>query len=273
MKHRDTPLAWAEALLRRHRRFALRYFTDSALRVERKADDSPVTIADRLLEERFRRAIERAFPGEGVLGEEFGRTRPDAATYWTVDPIDGTRAFSRGLPSWGMMLARVERGVPTLGACDYPATDTFIGVERGTPAYERAGGQRRWLPRARPVRALSEAVIFHGGSRWWLPTPYAAGMARLLHDCYLERSYGDCYAYLWVLRGRADAAIDYGVKPWDMAPFAVFARSTGRVLSDFDGAASFDGPDSIFAHPSLQRVIVRRLRRARRPIDAKAGIR
>lgn len=260
MRRRDTPLAWAESLLRRHRRLALRYFTDTSLRVERKHDRSPVTIADRLLEERFRRAIERAFPGEGVLGEEFGRTRPDAATYWTVDPIDGTRAFSRGLPSWGMMLARVERGAPTLGACAYPTAGTFIGVAPGMPAYERTGRQRRLLPRARAVSTLGEAVLLHGGSRWWLPTPYARGMARLVRACYLERSYGDCYAYLWVLRGRADAVIDYGVKPWDLAPFAAFARATGRVLTDFAGRPGFSGPEAIFAHPSLHRVIVRRLR-------------
>ena len=256
----DTPLAWAEALLRRHRPLALRYFHDrSSLHVERKADQSPVTRADRALEERFRRAIERAFPDDGILGEEFGRTRPGASAYWTVDPIDGTRAFSRGLPSWGMLLSRVERGVPVLGACDFPASATFVGASAHTAAYERIGRQRRLLPRARPVRRLSEAVIFHGGQRWWRP-PYAAGMARLVRTCYLERTYGDCYAYLWVLRGGADAVIDFGVKAWDMAPFAALARATGRVLTNGTGRPSFSGPDTIFAHPSLQRLIVRALR-------------
>ncbi len=255
----DTPLAWAEALLRQHRRLALRYFHDRAsLHVERKPDHSPVTRADRALEERFRRAIERAFPGEGILGEEFGRTRPDAAAYWTIDPIDGTRAFSRGLPSWGMLLARVERGAPTLGACDYPAIATFVGADACAVAYERVGRDRRVLPRARPVRRLEESVIFHGGQRWWHP-PYAAGMARLVRACYLERNYGDCYAYLWVLRGVADAVIDFGVKPWDMAPFAVLAGATGRVLTDGAGRPGFSGPDTIFAHPALQRLIVHAL--------------
>ncbi len=257
---RDTPLAWAEALLRAQRPIALRYFQSGSLRIERKADQSPVTIADRILEERLRRAIERAFPDDGVLGEELGRTKPDVRTYWTIDPIDGTRAFSRGLPSWGVMLARVERGVPTLGACDYPAMGAFIGVASGAAPYERMHGTRRSLPRARAARDLSDAVLFHGGSKWWLPTRYAAGMTRLVRACYLERSYGDCYAYLWVLRGKADAVIDYGVKPWDMAPFAAFARATGHALTDFAGRPSFDGPDSVFAHPVLLRRIVRYLR-------------
>ena len=265
MTHRrDTPLAWAEALLRAHRRLALRYCTARSLRVERKPDHSPVTDADRALEERFRRAIARAFPQDGILGEEFGRVKPEASAYWTIDPIDGTRAFTRGLPTWGMLLARVERGTPVVGACDFPALRIFVGAA-GPQAYERTEDGRRPLPRARPPRRLADAVLFHGGSRWWLGTRYAAGMTRLVRGCFLERSYGDCYAYLWVLRGRADAMIDFGVKPWDLAPFAALARATGRVVTHADGRPGFDGPDSIFAHPRTQRWIVRALAPSARP--------
>src|SRR3989338_8445328 len=127
MRQRDERLAWAEAKLAECAPIALRYFS-RPLRVELKADRSPVTIADRLIEERLRRALQRAFPGEAIIGEEFGSSAAHPRTFWTIDPIDGTRAFSRGLPSWGMLLSRVERGVPTLGACDYPAADAFIGT-------------------------------------------------------------------------------------------------------------------------------------------------
>ena len=250
-------LAWAEAQLQECRRIALRHF-GARVRVERKPDRSPVTIADRQIEEWLRRRIGQAFPREAIVGEEFGGSaaaRP-GGTYWTIDPIDGTRAFSRGLPSWGTELGRVERGRPMLGACGYPAIGTFIGAVRGGAAYERAGAARRALPRAKAVPGIGEAVILHGGARWWLPTPYARGLARLMEDCFLERAYGDCYAYLWVLRGHADAVVEYGVKVWDMAPLAVLAEATGRALTDFAGRPSFDGPDSIFAHPSLVRAIL-----------------
>ena len=170
-----TLLAWIESEVRKCRPVALRYFRSASLHVERKPDRSPVTVADRMIEERLRRAIERACPGESVIGEEFGRSGGDEATYWTIDPIDGTRAFSRGLPSWGIMVGRVERGWATLGLCDFPAVGVTIGVARGVKAYERANRTPSLLPRPRLVRSLDEAVIFHGGSRWWQRTRYARG--------------------------------------------------------------------------------------------------
>lgn len=263
----DQRLAWAEAQLRECQRIALRYF-GRRLRVERKADRSPVTIADRTVEEHLRRAIARAFPGEVIVGEEFGppagwmmgragAPAKPGASFWTIDPIDGTRAFSRGLPSWGILLGRVERGQPILGACQFPALNTFLGVGPGTPAYERHAGRLRRLSRAGSPPALSEAVIFHGGSNWWLPTPYARGFHRVVRGCFLERAYGDCYGYLWLFRGRADAVIDCGVKIWDMAPLAAVAHATGRVLTDCAGCPSFTGPEALMAHPTLVRRIVK----------------
>ena len=252
-------LTWVEHEVRRCRPLALRYFRSASLRVERKPDRSPVTVADRAIEERLRRAIERTFPGESILGEEFGRSGGSVGSYWTIDPIDGTRAFSRGLPSWGIMVGRVERGHPTLGVCDYPAFGVTIGVAPGVPAYERAGGSPTRLPRPIPVPSLDRAVIFHGGSRWWQGSRYARGFAELMRRCYLERAYGDCYGYLWVLRNRADAVVDCGVKPWDLVPFAAFAKATGRAFTDFSGRFSFSGPETIMAHPSFARLISKTL--------------
>lgn len=257
----DERLRWAEARLREARRLALRYF-QQPMRVERKSDHSPVTIADRKIEEFLRRELGRAFPHETIVGEEFGTSSPGSASFWTIDPIDGTRAFSRGLPSWGILLGRVERGHAALGACDFPALDTFLGVAPGTPAYERRGRARTALRHAPKPPRLSQAVLFHGGSQWWLGTKYEAGFARLVRACFLERAYGDCYGYLWLFRGRADAVLDYGVKIWDLVPLAALARATGRIMTDFSGRPSFTGPESILAHPTLARQISRILRKS-----------
>jgi fructose-1,6-bisphosphatase/inositol monophosphatase family enzyme len=262
MRRIDDQLAWVEAKLRECRRMALRYF-QTRLRVERKADRTPVTIADRKIEEYLRRELARAFPKDAIVGEEFGAPSQRGSSFWTIDPIDGTRAFSRGLPSWGILLGRVEHGKAVLGACDFPAIGTFVGVSPGTPAYEHQQGGRRRLPPARRLTALSDAVIFHGGSGWWLSTRYTKGFQRLVRMCFLERAYGDCYAYLWVLRGNADAMLDYGVKIWDLVPFAALASATGRVLVDFSGRPSFTGPESILAHHALARLIVKILHEQR----------
>lgn len=251
-------MAWVETLLGEGQRIALQSFRQ-AMRVQRKADRSPVTAADRRIEERLRWRLERGCPGEGIIGEEFGGSVGSRDAYWVIDPIDGTRAFSRGLPTWGILLARVERGVPTLGACAFPAMDTLIGVAPGVAPYERQGTVRRRLPQVR-LRPLAASVILHGGSRWWAGTPYAAGFARVIGASYLERGYGDCAAYLWALRGMGDVVLEYGVHLWDLAPFAAFAQRTGRVLWDCSGQPSFRGPGAVFAHPALARRIVDTLR-------------
>lgn len=261
MRVKDERLAWAEAKILECGRIALRY-AGRSLRVERKADHSPVTIADRTIEERLRREIQRAFPHEAIIGEEFGAPSRPSSSYWTIDPIDGTRAFTRGLPSWGILLGRVEHGEAVLGACGYPVMNTFLGVGAKTPAYERHEGRRVPLRRAAKPPTLSEAVIFHGGIRWWLSTRYAEGFKQVVRRCFLERAYGDCYAYLWVFRGRVDAMLDYGVKLWDLVPFAALASATGYLLSDFSGRPCFTGPESILAHPALTRVISQTLIRS-----------
>ncbi len=253
-------LSWLEREVRRCRPVALRYFQSASLRVERKADRSPVTAADRAIEERLRAALVRACPGETILGEEFGRSGRDASSFWTVDPIDGTRAFSRGLPSWGIMVGRVEHGRPTLGLIHYPVLDVTLAVAPGVRAHERVGGRVLPLPRPHAVRALEDSVIFHGGIRWWEQTGYVRGFRRLLRGCFLERAYGDCYGYLWALRGRVDAVVDYGVKPWDLVPLAALACATGRALTDFSYRPSFSGPQTVMAHPAFARLICRTLR-------------
>jgi fructose-1,6-bisphosphatase/inositol monophosphatase family enzyme len=250
-------LAALEREVRACRPLALRYFRSPHLRVERKADASPVTAADRALEERLRRVLRRLAPGETILGEEFGRSGAPGATYWTVDPIDGTRAFASGLPSWGIMVGRVERGRATLGVIDYPVIGTTLSVAPGVRASEIQGARRAPLPRGRAVAGLREAVVFHGGWRWWPRGGHHRGFTRLVQGCFLERAYGDCYGYLWALRGRVDAVIDNGVKPWDLVPLAALAGATGRVLADFSGRPNFLGPETIMAHPAVVRMVVR----------------
>ncbi|MBI3324795.1 MAG: hypothetical protein HYZ92_05895 [Candidatus Omnitrophica bacterium] len=256
MSRADERLAWAEVRLAEAQRIALRYFGGS-IRIERKADRSPVTVADRKIEEFLRRELARAFPGEAIVGEEFGGAEgPIGTTFWTIDPIDGTRAFSRGLPSWGMMLGRVENGRPQLGACRFPAVGVFLGADRDG-AYERSGSRKLALPRASTPPALSDAVLFHGGASWLLASPYARGFRRLIDVCYLERAYGDCYGFLWAFRGKVDALIEVGVKIWDLVPFAAMAHATGRVMVDCAGRPTFTGPECVLAHPSLARAICR----------------
>ncbi len=258
-KYYSEILKWTESRFSQCRKTALRYFS-APLKVERKPDRSPVTLADRKIEEYLRKEISKAFPQDGILGEEFGFTRKDAEHYWVIDPIDGTRAFTRGIPSWGILAARVEKGTPVVGACDLPALGTFLGAAKGGSAFERTGKTRKLFPRPRRVKNIREAVVFHGGTGFFLRTRYKKAFEKIISDCYLERAYGDCYAYLWVLRGYADVMVDMGVKEWDLAPFSVFAQNTGRVLVNFKGKKDFKGPDSIFGNRDIANLLVRKFK-------------
>ncbi len=259
-KNEHVLLKWVERQVAACRPLALRYFKSTSLRVQRKLDDSPVTDADRAIEEKLRKAFAKALPGERIVGEEFGAGDGDADSYWTIDPIDGTRGFARGLPPWGILIGKVERGVPVLAVVDYPAVGISLGVAPGVAAYERIGTTVRRFAKAPKPPALRDTVIFHGGARWWQGTDFEKGFARLVTACFLERAYGDCYGYLWLLRGCADAVIEYGVKPWDVVPFAALAQATGRVQSDFSAKPHSIGPQTVTAHPSLAVQVGRILR-------------
>jgi len=244
------------------RPLALRYFYAPSLRVSRKADRSPVTAADRAVETRLRAALRRIAPGEPIIGEEFGGVRGAASTYWTIDPIDGTRAFARGLPTWCIMVGKVERGRPVLGVCDFPALETTIAVAPGVPAYEQMGRQTHRLARApRPPKRVEDVVLLHGGANWWERSPYRTGFRRLIDRVFLERAFGDCYGFLWAFHSQADVVIEYGVKVWDMVPLAALAHATGRAMLDVRGRPSWSGPDTVMAAPSLARRVAAILRR------------
>jgi histidinol-phosphatase len=157
------------------------------------------------------------------------------------------------------MLGRVERGRATLGVVDFPALGVTMSAARGVPPYEQGAGNARRFPPPPPVPALADAVIFHGGARWWAGTRWQRGFHRLVRDCFLERAYGDCYGYLWAFRGCADAVIDNAVKPWDLVPLAALAQGSGRALTDCSGRPSFSGPDTVMGQPAFVKRIVRLL--------------
>ncbi len=248
-------IVWLENLLLRSRKIALGYFQKS-IKVSRKADRSPVTLADKEIEKFLRKEIAKKFPDNGILGEETGFSGKNKKTYWVIDPIDGTRAFSRGLPSWGILIAKVENRKVVVGACDFPVIQTSIIAVRGKGAYEKVGNKKTKFKNAKPINFLKDAVLFHGGASFFLSSNYAKPFQKVMKQCYLERAYGDCFAYLWVLRGQADLVLEKGVKEWDMAPFSIFASETGRVLVDFKGVSNFKGPNTIFGSPKLVKQVV-----------------
>jgi myo-inositol-1(or 4)-monophosphatase len=208
-----------------------RYFR-AGLGAERKSDESPVTIADRAAEQILRGALSAAFPDHGLLGEEYPPVAADARYVWVIDPIDGTRAFLTGRPSFCTLLGLLEDGVPICGLIDQPVTgERWIGG-RGLPTRFRGPLGGAVGPRA--LTALAEAEL-SATSPAMFSAADAPRFARLQAAC--RRTYwgGDAYAYGLLTLGQIDVVAEAGMKAWDWAALVPVVEGAGGVISDWAG--------------------------------------
>ncbi|MHB0971963.1 MAG: inositol monophosphatase family protein [Thermoanaerobaculia bacterium] len=223
---------------------ALGYFRQT-IDVRRKGDASPVTDADVASETAIIRTIERAFPSDGFLGEESGERPSTNGRRWIIDPIDGTRAFLRGLPHWGVLIGLEVDGHIEAGVAHFPA----IAV-----AYSAATSEGCWRNDERIYCrndvSLDEATVQIGEFRTVRdgnPSMFDA----VVRTADVVRSYGDAYAPCLVLDGRSDAWIEAAVKPWDLAPFPVLAREAGALFTDWNGRESITSGNALLAPAPL----------------------
>lgn len=224
---------------------ALSYFHTS-LHTDTKADGSPVTIADRNAEQDARAWIERRFPGDGILGEEFGETRPGAVRRWIIDPIDGTKSFIRGVPLWGSLVAVCEGPNVLAGAACYPALDETVAA---------APGQGCWWNGGRchvsPVADIAVATLLTTDDRFLDHAARGERWRALAARAAVERSWGDCFGYLLVATGRAEAMVDPVLSAWDAAPFLPIITEAGGVFTDWKGQRTIHGGSAIATNHHL----------------------
>jgi len=221
-------LALAPALADLARPIILGHFRQ-ALAVDRKADLSPVTIADRAAEAAMRRLIGERFPAHGILGEEHGTERPDAEFVWVLDPIDGTKQFITGKPLFGTLIALAHQGRPVLGVIDIPALD-----ERWIGADDRPATLNGRPVRARPCPELGEAMLYSTSPQMFVG-PDADAFARLVPAVRHALFGSDCYAYGQVASGCADLVVEASLKPYDYCAPAAVIRAAGGVMTDWRG--------------------------------------
>lgn len=208
---------------------------EQRLTVELKGDGTPVTEADRGAEEAMRELFARETPSFGVLGEEGGESPGDGRHRWVVDPIDGTKSFIHHVPLFGTLVALEREGEPVVGVVACHAVGETAWASRGGGAF--LNGERA---RVSETASLAEATVLTTSSAS-LQARSPEGFARLARGAGLLRSWGDCYGYLAVIAGRADAMIDTEVNPWDIAPFAVLLEEAGGRLTTWSGAEGAGG--------------------------------
>lgn len=242
----------------------LRWFCSPALEVEKKADRSPVTKADRAAEAILRDQLLAAFPTDSFLGEESGATPGTSGYEWVVDPIDGTKSFIRGVPLYATLVGCRRDGKGLLGVIAIPALDEW--------AYAAIGGGAWYIRGAEPpVRAavsrrtsLAESLVtssdFVDFPRWSGGTAEGtAARQRLEASGCLTRTWGDGYGYLLVATGRAEAMIDPRLNPWDAAAVDVVVTEAGGRFSDWHGRSRIDSGDGVATNGFVHDDVIRTL--------------
>jgi histidinol phosphatase-like enzyme (inositol monophosphatase family) len=235
----DERVAPAAELARITGTVALRHYRTN-LTVETKADGSPVTVADRAAETAARAWVQSRFPQDGVLGEELGEERPGAARRWIIDPIDGTKAFVRGTPLWGSLVALCEGERVLAGAAYFPAVDELVAAAPGAGCWWN--GSRCHVS---SVSSLADATVLTTDERFPENPERAAGFRALARVASVSRTWGDCFGYLLVATGRAEVMCDGTMSVWDAAALQPIIEEAGGVFTDWLGAATAFGGSAV----------------------------
>jgi len=228
----------------------LRYYRGD-FTVELKADQSPVTIADRRAEEIIKEILLGAFPDHGFYGEESGKEQADADYLWLVDPIDGTKSFVGGYGMFSTQIALMHRGELVLGVSAAPAAGEVAWAMRGGGAY-LDGNAVRVSSRS----ALAEAAVSTGNLRSLARSKRWEGLGRIFAVADRTRGYGDYYHYHRLVAGQLDAVIESDVNILDIAALSVIVREAGGIFTDLQGAPPGLETTSVLAstpglHPQL----------------------
>ena len=196
-----------------------------------KADESPVTKADRECEAALREQINAAFPDHGIIGEEFGAERADAEYVWVLDPLDGTRSFITGRPLFGTLIALTRGGKPILGVIDMPIlSDLFLGVA-GQPSTLNGA-----VIKSRPCASLADAY-FSTISPVWFQGEHLAPYERLRDGVKSVTFGGDCYQYGMVAAGFIDLVVERGLGIYDYLALVPVIEGAGGFITDWQGRA------------------------------------
>jgi histidinol-phosphatase len=231
------------------------HFCNPVLRIDTKPDGSPVTQADKETEERLRFRLAALGNSFGMIGEEFGEEGAEQEFVWVVDPIDGTRAFTRGLPHWALLLALLERNQPVLGFLLAPALGVLAWAWKGGGTFVNG------LPvRVSKVASLRQSLISVGSLEMLARQPWAKHAVGLMGATWHCRSHGESSFYLELMRGRCDAVIEPEASLWDLAALKILVQEAGGRFTDLQGRDTAAGGSALATNGLLHDEILRRLR-------------
>lgn len=246
-------------------KMTLAHFQKRGLEVEKKEDQSPVTIADREAETWLRQEIRRQFPADAVLGEEFGETPGSNDFRWILDPIDGTKSFISGVPLYGTMVGLEFRGEAVMGGVYLPGLDEGIYAAQGQGCWHFQG-------EAPPVRAttsscesLEDAIFVTSEVKTFDRRQGREAYFEMQDACFITRTWGDCYGYLLVATGRADVMIDPIMSIWDAAALKPILEEAGGTFTDWGGIPTIEAGEGIGTNGPLLNAVTQITQRYPKP--------
>ena len=214
-------------------------FRDRELVVTTKPDLTPVTEADRTVEQALRERITAARPAHGIVGEEFG-TEGGTAWRWILDPIDGTKNYVRGIPIWATCIALQQEDEVVVGVVSAPALGRRWWAARGEGAF--ADGQPI---RVSAVADLADAQLSYDSVVGWEPHGLGERFLGVARRCWRTRGLGDFWSHVLVAEGAVDVAAEPEVSVWDVAAIQVIVEEAGGRFTDLSGAARPDGGSAV----------------------------
>src|SRR5436190_711575 len=248
-------LQFAVEIAREAGEVTLRHFRRADLAVERKADHSPVTIADRSAEELLRQRIGEYFSGDAIIGEELGEQAGETEFQWVLDPIDGTKSFIHGIPLFTTLVAMLQNDEPVIGVIHAPALGETVYAAKGAGCWYLCGAALKpKSARVSHVATLSEGLLLTSeieGFREHRRSDALDVFMRLQRTARVARTWGDGYGYLLVATGRAEVMIDPIMNLWDAAPLLPIIEEAGGHFSDWNGNPTIRAGESLATNGRL----------------------
>jgi histidinol phosphatase-like enzyme (inositol monophosphatase family) len=244
----------------------LKHFYRRDFAVEKKADRSPVTVADKEAETLIRQQVHQLFPDDAVLGEEFGEEPGTSDYQWIIDPIDGTKSFITGVPLYSTLVAVTLRGEPLIGVINMPALRQIVFAMRGDGAWTNHPERLNEYIAARVsnVSSLAESVFVTTQNDSFERYRDAASQYRDLESqSYVTRTWGDGYGYYLVATGRAEYMVDPIVNAWDVAAVMPVVLEAGGEFTDWNGQRRHDSGHAVGSNGHVHQAVISALANSR----------
>jgi len=234
-------------------KIAMGYY-ETALDIEWKNDESPVTIADREAEKFLRSSLKQYFKQDGFLGEEYDDETGDSGYRWIIDPIDGTRNFVRGIPIWATLLGLEYKGEMLAGITVAPGLNQTYRALRGEGAF-----RNDIKINVSTINTLAASQLFYSSISWFVKAGMEKEFLALASATEKQRGFGDFYGFVLVAQGAGEIMIEHGVHAWDVASIIPLIEEAGGKFSDWKGNKSIYAPDVLVTNGILHQQILDRL--------------